>query len=245
MKKNFLISVFFVIGFLSVQAQDVITLRNGEEIKANIKEVTLSEVIFSYEKETLINRYFTNQIKEIKYKLGRVQKFDNLAVENSPYTFDIPEPQYVGIIYYIDENGTILNTLETQKSSVKTNATASVYIVGIGSAKTRNYVKGGKSTVRLPKGKIRLFTKVDNPNIDPKEIFNIFQLQADRKIRFVVVSEAHTFAGSKSADIDFLPFNAYRYKNSSFIIELDIEKEGEYAITLDTSRMTFGLFGID
>ncbi|MDO4229056.1 MAG: hypothetical protein Q4C98_04515 [Capnocytophaga sp.] len=245
MRTFFLTSIFFVVGLLNVFAQDAITLKNGEVIKADIKEVTASEVIFTYEKETLINRYPTNQIKEIKYKSGRVQKFENLMNENTPYKFDIPEPQYVGTIYHIDENGTILNTLESQKASVKANASASVYIVGIGSAKTKSLVKGSKSSIRLPKGKVLLFAKVDNPNINPKEIFNVFELQSDKKNRFVVVGEAHTFAGSKAADIDFLPFNAYRYKNDSFIIELNIENAGEYAVTLDTSRMTFNLFGVD
>ena len=47
------------------------------------------------------------------------------------------------------------------------------------------------------------------------------------------------------SEIDFLPFNAYPYKDSSFIVELNIEEPGEYAVTLDSSRETFQLFGID
>ena len=48
---------------------------------------------------------------------------------------------------------------------------------------------------------------------------------------------------SKTNNIDYLPFKAYPYKETSFLIELNIDQAGEYAVTLDGSN--FNLFGID
>jgi len=203
-------------------------------------------VIFNYAQETLINKMSVNEIAEIKFNSGRIQKFKNIIATNeSPYVFDIPEPKYVGYVYQIDEHGKILNTLEQQKSSLKSNLNASAIIVGVGKSKTKSQVKGKQSTVRLKKGKILLIAKVKDSKINPKEIFNVFHLKVNKNKRFVQVSEANTFGTTNVMDIDFLSFKTYPYKKDSFIIELDIKEKGEFAVTLDNSRGTFNMFGID
>lgn len=257
----------------------MISLKSGETIKANVKEVSESEVVFTYDKETVINKLPTYQISQIKFNSGRVQKFNlqqpnnstststgnalldayqaqqqmkkssghqlGTVVKNSPYNINIPEPEYVGTILLVNEQGNVLNTLETGKAALRTNANAGVFIVGIGSIKSRNFVKGKSSPVRVNKGKILLVARVMNSHINPNEIFDVFKLNQGRKDRSVVVAESHSFAGSKSSDIDFIPFTAYPYKDNSFLLELNINEAGEYAITLDSSRMIFNLFGVD
>ncbi len=269
MKKKYLSAVMLLLStfVFSLYGQDIVSLKNGETIKVNVQEVNDAEVIFTYPKETMVNKLGVDQIKQIKFKSGRVQKFNNTTETNaleaayrasqksnnkssesthsSPYKINTPEPEYVGTILQIDEKGNVLNTLETKKSAVRSNANAGVFIVGVGKVKARNYVKERTSPVRISKGKILLLAKVTNSKINPKEIFNIFKLEQGKKDRSIVVGEAHTFAGSKVSEIDFLPFNAYPYKDSSFIVELNIEEPGEYAVTLDSSRETFQLFGID
>ena len=44
--------LFTLAAVASAYSQDMISLRNGEEIKANIKEVSDREVVFTYDKET-------------------------------------------------------------------------------------------------------------------------------------------------------------------------------------------------
>lgn len=230
---------------ISLFSQDIITKKNGEKIKAKISEINSDKVIFNYENETLTNKISINEIAQIKFESGRIQIFKNLSAIESPYKFDILEPKYIGNIYQIDENGNILNTLEQQKSSSKSSLNASALLIGIGKAKSKNVVKGKSSPIRVKKGKIVFIAKVDNSKINPKEIFNIFPLEIKKKKRFIEVAQANTFGLSKAMDIDFIPFKAYPYKDSSFIIELTIEKIGEYAITIDTSRNTFNMFGVD
>ena len=68
--------LFTLASIASAYSQDMISLRNGEKIKANVKEVSDSEVVFTYDKETVINKLPTAQIAQIKFKSGRVQKFE-------------------------------------------------------------------------------------------------------------------------------------------------------------------------
>ena len=175
----------------------MISLRNGEEIKANIKEVSDREVVFTYDKETVMNKLPTAQIAQIKFKSGRVQKFElanqqnyepyNSPANHSPYSFNIPEPDYVGTVLLLDESGKVLGTLENQK---------------------------------------------------------VASYQG-RKDRSIVVSESFSLGGTKSNDLDYLSFKAYAYKSSSFLIELNIDQAGEYAVALDGLRSNLNLFGID
>lgn len=274
--KTMFFSLAFIASF-SIYSQDMISLKNGEKIKANVKEVSDSEIVFTYDKETVINKLPTYQISQIKFKSGRVQKFDVAAPQsndtntqtgnalldaynaslgrqhqgnytpntNIPYSFDIPEPTYVGSVLLLDENGNTLGTLENQKTAIRSNSDAGVFIVGIGSTKSRQYVKGKKSPFRIKKGKILLLARVMNNQFNPAETIELFKLDQGRKDRSVVVAETHTFGGSKSNEIDYIPFNAYPYKGSSFLIEFNIDQAGEYAIALDNLKTNYNLFGVD
>ena len=255
MKKIAKIILFNLAAVASAYSQDMISLRNGEEIKANIKEVSDREVVFTYDKETVINKLPTAQIAQIKFKSGRVQKFElanqqnyepyNSAANNSPYTFNISEPDYVGTVLLLDESGKVLGTLENQKVANRTNFDAGVYLIGIGSARSREYVKGKSSPLRIKKGKILLLAKVTNNQFNPNETIEIFKLNQGRKDRSIVVSESFSLGGTKSNDLDYLSFKAYAYKSSSFLIELNIDQAGEYAVALDGLRSNLNLFGID
>jgi hypothetical protein len=253
MKKIAKIILFNLAAVASAYSQDMISLRNGEEIKANIKEVSDREVVFTYDKETVINKLPTAQIAQIKFKSGRVQKFElanqqnyepyNSPANHSPYSFNIPEPDYVGTILLLDESGKVLESLENQKVATRSNLSASTFIVGIGTAKTRQYVKGKSSPLRIKKGKVLLLAKTISNQVNPNEVIGIFKLDQGRNERSIIVTNANSFGISKSNNIDYLPFKAYPYKETSFLIELNIDQAGEYAVTLDGSN--FNLFGID
>lgn len=88
MKKIAKTMLFTLASVASAYSQDMISLRNGEKIKANVKEVSDSEVVFTYDKETVINKLPTAQIAQIKFKSGRVQKFEaanNQSSSNNNY----------------------------------------------------------------------------------------------------------------------------------------------------------------
>lgn len=63
--------LFTLASVASAYSQDMISLRNGEKIKANVKEVSDSEVVFTYDKETVINKLPT--AKSPKSNSNRVE----------------------------------------------------------------------------------------------------------------------------------------------------------------------------
>ena len=246
MKTRLICLIISVIG-LTAKGQDILIKKNGESLNINVSEVNTDDIVFSYENESLINRISVNEISQIQFNSGRIQNFETISKIELPYQFDILEPKFIGNIYQIDESGTIINTLEQQKSSTKSNLNASAIMFGIGSAKSKGVVNGSKSPIRVNKGKILFLAKVENSTFNPKEIFNIFPLETKTKTkkRIIEIGKSNTLGTSTTMDIDFLPFVAYPYKESSFIIEVDIQDIGEYAITLNSSRATFNMFGTE
>lgn len=241
---------YFTVGLLALvplflHSQDTIQKRTGETIVATVLEISQDEIMFHYPEEILVNRLPINALKEIIFESGRVQKFEALNDHGSPFPFEAPEPRYAGDILAINEKGEMITDLERQKSSIKSNANAMLLVTGIGKAKTRNMVDGASSPVRLESGKILLVAKVNDNNRDPERIFNLFKLEVKKDKRMVMIASANTFGTSKAYDIDFLDFVAHQYGKDSFILELEILEPGEYAITSDTDRNMFLMFGVD
>ena len=85
MKKLFLSAVMLLLStfVFSLYGQDIVSLKNGETLKVNVQEVNDAEVIFTYPKETMVNKLGVDQIKQIKFKSGRVQKFNNTIETNA------------------------------------------------------------------------------------------------------------------------------------------------------------------
>lgn len=241
MKNTILILLVLIVS--TSYAQDTIIKVNNDTLSVVVKEINDNEVVFTYVNESLINKLSTTSIKLIKFNSGRVQKFTNLDT-SSPYNFNIEEPKYVGNILQITSDGVLINALEQQKASSKANSNASSYIIGVGKTTVKSVVTKPNSHVRIDTGKIIFIARVDNININPKEIFNVFKLENNKKKRFIELASVTTFGGTKSMDINFIDYKAYPYKNNSFIIELNITEVGEYAVTLNTSRNTFNMFGI-
>lgn len=59
------------------------------------------------------------------------------------------EPEFIGEVFHLAPTGQT-TLLEKQRVVVKTKAGASMYIVGIGKAKSKINIKGGKSSTRFP-----------------------------------------------------------------------------------------------
>ena len=87
---------------------------------------------------------------------------------------------------------------------------------------------------------------VNQHDRDPAEVINFFRLEEDaKKERRTIVTGTVNFNQSTAADIDFIPFQASKYGQSSYLVQVSDLPPGEYAITLDGSRDVFNMFGID
>jgi hypothetical protein len=77
-------------------------------------------------------------------------------------------------------------------------------------------------------------------------VVNLFRLGKDiKKERRTIVTGTVNFNQSTAADIDFIPFQASKYGQSSYLLQVYELPPGEYAITLDGSRDVFNMFGVD
>jgi hypothetical protein len=158
----------------------------------------------------------------------------------------VPEPEFTGIILLVrsDDSG---EQLEKQKAASASKADIGAALFGVSKGKGMNMVNGIQSPVRTIGGdKISLIARVRENDRDPVEVINIFKMEKDiKKERRTLVTGTVNFNQSTALDIDFLPFEASRYGQSSYLIELSEIPAGEYAITLEGSRDIFNLFGVD
>lgn len=176
--------------------------------------------------------------------------FSEFAMSQSSVV-EIPEPQYIGRIVYVQGEEGI--PLEQQKASTKAKAGASMYMVGVGKITGSNEVKGEASPVRVDGSKpIRFIVRVQDNNVDPFLLINFFRLQqkiksnASKSVRSIETSSAATFSGSSAMDISMIEFESEKYGEYSILITpSQLLEPGEYAITLDGSRDLFNLFGVD
>ncbi|MBJ6119008.1 hypothetical protein JAO76_12445 [Pontibacter sp. BT310] len=85
MKKSLLAFLFLFISiqcFSQERKPDTITKLNGESMEVLVSTVGDKEISFVYLNETVTNVINKNQVKEIKFASGRVQKFSEKIVIN-------------------------------------------------------------------------------------------------------------------------------------------------------------------
>lgn len=158
----------------------------------------------------------------------------------------VPEPEFTGIILLVKPDGQA-EQLEKQRAASASKADVGAALFGISKAKGMNTVNGIQSPVRVAGGeKLALIVKVKENDRDPAEVINFFRLEEDaKKERRTIVTGTVNFNQSTAADIDFIPFQASKYGQSSYLVQVSDLPPGEYAITLDGSRDVFNMFGID
>lgn len=161
----------------------------------------------------------------------------------------INEPEFTGTIIYVNDTVGDGMKLEKQTTSTSTKANAAAYVplVGLaaGKAKSKNVVNGSTSPVKINKKEnVKFIIKVASNSADPSTILNVFRLTPEKDKRTLEVASARTIGGSKSGNIEFLPFNGKKYGVSSYLIEFDKMEPGEYAMTLAENRMLFHMFCI-
>ncbi len=158
-------------------------------------------------------------------------------------TTSIPEPEWAGEAIFVD-NGKVVK-LESQKAFIKANASASMYIVGVGNVKSKFVVKGKTSPVRLKQKKdLTFIVNADGNSVNPKTVVQIVKLQSKRKKRFYIGGKTGTFTGTKMGDLELVPFKAKKYGENSYKIFVPKIEDGEYTIIINGS-MDWNLFGIE
>jgi hypothetical protein len=149
-------------------------------------------------------------------------------------------------VLYVD--GEHLKPLEGQKVYIRTKASLSMYILGMGTVRISYVVPGIQSPTRIQTGEKLKFIVKTLPSADPCQPVSIFKLtpECDNLYRSVETRKFSTFSGNTDAMMETVPYKVKKCGNGSYWIELQSQlTRGEYAITMKGDKKIFNLFGID
>lgn len=151
----------------------------------------------------------------------------------------IPEPQFSGVIVNVNNNTGNGLPLETSKLVLKTKASASVYITGMGKATTKAIVKGNTSATKIKKDStIQFVYRADDNTVNPVDVIQLIRFNIKGGNRETELASTATFSGSSTGDIGFIQFTAEKYKTSSYLIKVKNLSAGEYGFSLGKEETT-------
>lgn len=161
------------------------------------------------------------------------------------------EPNFIGEVFHVDAAGQT-SLLEKQQIVLKTKAGASMYIFGVGKVKTKINIQGNASTSRFPQtDTLKLIVKAVDNATDPMSVVQVFSFEITKKARKAELSSTGTFGGITKNKLNYLPFTATKYGESSYLLSLPNVKPGEYGIIVlnpnsESEKSTVvSCFGID
>ncbi len=176
----------------------------------------------------------------------------SLCQINAQSNVKISEPEFSGQIVYV-KTPTEGILLPKENAQVKTKAGASVYIVGIGSVKSRLHITGKAAKTRVAKADQTAFIirAVDNKT-DPLQIINIIKFDIKGNARRAEMSKMNSFGGQSSNNMKRLEFNAKKYGKDSYYVVVDNMEAGEYGIYVtnpnekdEKNSLVIATFGVD
>jgi len=158
------------------------------------------------------------------------------------------EPEFVGSVFLLMPDSTTIQ-LERQNAvgGETTNAASYVPYVGLfaGKTKTMSKVEGVASPVRVSAGTaITLIMRVGDNTLDPTLQLSVFKLEQKKTFRFVETAQ-YTLTSTTQGKIQYFPFTAKKFGQSSYIVTLTGLGAGEYAVIQAGSVGMFHLFGVN
>lgn len=165
---------------------------------------------------------------------------------------EVSEPEFSGQVVYV-KSATEGILLHKENAQIKTKAGASLYLVGIGSVKSRMHIKGKQAVTRVPQSPQTQFIvrAVDNKT-DPLQIVNIIRFDINGNARRAELSKINSFGGETSNNMKRLDFNAKKYGEDSYLISIDGIEPGEYGVYVtnpnekdEKNVLIIATFGVD
>ena len=171
---------------------------------------------------------------------------------NAQNKITVDEPEFSGQVVYVktDTEGLLL---PKENAQIKTKAGASLYLVGIGSIKSRPHIQGKTAKTRIPQSALTKFIvrAVDNKT-DPLQIINIIQFDIKGNARRAEMSKSNSFGGDSSNNMKRMDFNAKKYGEDSYLVAIDNLPAGEYGIYVtnpnekdEKNSLVIATFGVD
>jgi len=160
------------------------------------------------------------------------------------------EPEFEGEVVGVFPDG---SGRKLEKHNVRMRTGAGVYIAGFAAskAKTKVIVDGAEAGVRFDGSQpIELIVRAKDNKADPMSIVRVFRMKATKKNRSAVISAVGSFSVSSNT-MEYLPFTASKYGESSYLLRLETHPNGEYGVivtnpnNVDEKQIIVSTFAID
>lgn len=160
------------------------------------------------------------------------------------------EPEFEGEVVAVFPDG---SARKLEKHNVRIKTGASVYIAGFAAnkQKTKVVIDGGSAGVRMDGSQpIELIVRAKDNKADPMSIVRVFRMKATPKNRSAVISAVGTF-NVQTNTLEYLPFEAKKYGESSYRLSFDKRPTGEYGVivsnpnNVDEKQVIVSTFAID
>jgi hypothetical protein len=161
---------------------------------------------------------------------------------------EIPEPEFIGEVMIYNASNNTTTKLPKERSTVKTKASATMYITGFGVVASRLHLEGEHSIAQFSQNSELYFViKAENNNIDPMSIIQIFKFdKVNSDSRSTELTSNSTFGGHSDNNKQYANFSAKKHGQSSYIITFK-PTVGEYGIianSMDAVNSIVATFGI-
>lgn len=160
------------------------------------------------------------------------------------------EPEFIGEAVVVKADGET-SLLEKETVMLRTRVNAGAIIVGIGKAKTLIMIDGTKAATQIKASdEFNFIIKAVDNKTDPMSIIQIFRFDMNKKQRKAEIASTSTFGSTKTNKLEYLPFTAKKYGESSYLITLKEKPVGEYGIIVrnpnhvDEKQTIVSTFGI-
>ena len=176
--------------------------------------------------------------------------FAAMAWGTEPLSAQSLEPEFEGEVVAVFPDG---SSHKLEKHNVRIKTGAGVYIAGFAAAKqkTKVVIDGSTAGVRLDGSQpIELIVRAKDNKADPMSIVRVFRMKATAKNRSAVISAVGTF-NVQSNTMEYLPFTASKYGESSYRLVFETRPNGEYGVivsnpnNVDEKMVIVSTFAID
>lgn len=160
------------------------------------------------------------------------------------------EPEFEGEVVGVFPDG---SARKLEKHNVRVQTGAGVYIAGFAASKskTKVVIDGSTAGVRFDGGEpFELIVRAKDNKADPMSIVRVFRMKATKKNRSAVIAAVGSFTVSTNT-MEYLPFSASKYGESSYRLTFDTRPTGEYGIivsnpnNVDEKLVIVSTFAID
>jgi hypothetical protein len=193
----------------------------------------------------LLQKYtklFRTYIQTLRLVLMIILQLGFINILKAQY-IDFPEPDWINEILYVNHNDKKLQELERQDAISDNRKSAGMQLTGISNIKSKLKVKGGssKSELRPFFGRYQFLYKVENNNLNPKDLLRLYEWKPEGRYRTILIGQIST-TGVKTGYGNPIPFRAQKYKESSYLVTIENLPPGEYGFSIGKEKNTTFMF---